>query len=293
MNVVKQHGYDVNSAQLDEITRWLIENDESRIFPKAKSAPADSVSKPKADADSMTKKMMGQNNLSQPTIYMLPAVLSMDPNHPLRQAGWKKLVEHLASAQHADGSFVGRDAWRPIFNTPSVLTLQVASGLSRAEPQLQLPESESVANAALKYLADNPVDDSQQGLVFQILLATASHQSPAPQQDTNKLVQRLWKLQKSDGGWAQTDERTSDAFATGQALFALHQAGLDRNHPSITSAIAFLVNSQQPDGTWQMTSRPNPEDGMPATNLNPITYAATAWATLGLVNYIGGPNLIE
>ncbi|MFO0941235.1 MAG: hypothetical protein U0930_10740 [Pirellulales bacterium] len=42
-----------------------------------------------------------------------------------------------------------------------------------------------------------------------------------------------------------------------------------------------------------MTSRANPEDGMPATNLNPITYAATAWAVVGLLSHDDGPSLAE
>ena len=104
-------------------------------------------------------------------------------------------------------------------------------------------------------------------------------------------VAKLLAAQRSDGGWAQTDERSSDAFATGQALYALRRAGVDRSEVAIQSAIDFLVRTQQPEGTWPMTSRPNPENGKPATNLNPITYAATAWATLGLTSYVPGPSV--
>jgi Squalene-hopene cyclase C-terminal domain len=289
MNVAKQRGYHVNSAQLEQLAHWLIDSEEARVFPREKTTKQTASSGSPAMADRMTEKMMGAKNLSQPTIYMLPAVLSMSPHEPLRETGWRKLVEHLATAQQSDGSFVGRDAWRPIFNTPSVLTLQVAYGLTLAESQLADRESQSVNAAALKYLAEHPIDESQQSVIYQILLPTEVDKTPGSQNTDNK-VQRLIKMQRGDGGWAQTDDRPSDAFATGQALFALHRAGLDVKHPSIAAAMAFLVNSQQKDGTWLMTSRPNPEDGQPATNLNPITYAATAWATLGMASHVSGMN---
>ena len=101
-----------------------------------------------------------------------------------------------------------------------------------------------------------------------------------------KLVAQLKQLQRADGGWTQTDDRDSDAFATGQTLTALHRAGMSRTEPTVQRGITFLVNTQQPDGTWNMTSRPNPENGKPAEFLNPITYAATAWATIGLLNSV-------
>jgi Squalene-hopene cyclase C-terminal domain len=290
INVAKQRDYEVNGTQLEELTKWLIESDEPRIFPKASSASVGST-KNQTAANTMTAKMMGQNQLSQPTIYMLGGVRSMSPSNPLRQKAWTKLVEHLTSVQHENGSFAGRDAWRPIFNTPSVLTLQVAVGLRGTDSPLNQPEAESIVANALGYLGENPVDDSQQALVFQLLLAASSGRSPnSPNSGAavDALVQRLIKMQRSDGGWAQTQDRASDAFATGQALVAMHEAGLDRAHPSVSSAIEFLVNSQQTDGTWQMSSRPNPENGKPATNLNPITYAATAWATLGMASHVEG-----
>ena len=75
----------------------------------------------------------------------------------------------------------------------------------------------------------------------------------------------------------------SDAYATGQTLYALALAGDTADRPEIKRAIDFLVATQKPEGSWPMTSRSTP-DGKPggAKLLTPITCAASAWATLGL-----------
>jgi hypothetical protein len=93
-------------------------------------------------------------------------------------------------------------------------------------------------------------------------------------------------LQRSDGGWAQNAEMASDAFATGQTLYALAQAGFTNEQAEIMRAVDFLVGTQKPDGSWTMASRSTP-DGSPgsAKLLTPITCAASSWATLGLVSF--------
>jgi hypothetical protein len=82
----------------------------------------------------------------------------------------------------------------------------------------------------------------------------------------------------------------SDAFATGQALYVLHRCGVQADDPAVQHGIEFLVRTQREDGTWPMISRPDPETGRRAANLNPITYAACAWGVLGLVSQFPAPS---
>ena len=87
-------------------------------------------------------------------------------------------------------------------------------------------------------------------------------------------------------------ELRSDAFATGQSLYALSLAGFTAERPEIQRGIDFLVAAQKADGSWPMISRSTP-DGSPgsAKLLTPITCAASSWATLGLARLVpnGGP----
>jgi hypothetical protein len=75
----------------------------------------------------------------------------------------------------------------------------------------------------------------------------------------------------------------SDAWATGQALYALAHAGAKSDEPVIRRALAFLIKTQRADGSWPMTSRPVKPGGEGSKSLIPITGAGSAWAVLGLV----------
>jgi hypothetical protein len=103
-----------------------------------------------------------------------------------------------------------------------------------------------------------------------------------PAAEAKLLRESLLRLQNKDGGWSQTTKMKSDAFATGLALYVL--AGRKRADTAVGRAQAFLVQNQQPDGSWPMASRrAEPSGPGPAHDLRPIKYVGTAWATLGLV----------
>jgi hypothetical protein len=101
-------------------------------------------------------------------------------------------------------------------------------------------------------------------------------------------INELLALQRTDGGWSQTvAELKSDAFATGQTLYALSLVGYSPEQPEIQRAIDYLVAAQSADGSWPMVSRSSP-DGSPGSSklLTPITCAASSWATLGLARLV-------
>jgi squalene-hopene/tetraprenyl-beta-curcumene cyclase len=88
--------------------------------------------------------------------------------------------------------------------------------------------------------------------------------------------------QNVDGGWSQARDMPSDAWATGQALYALAHAGASPDDPAIERARAFLIATQRDDGSWPMTSRPIKPGGEGSKSLIPITAAGSAWAVIGL-----------
>lgn len=297
MHVAKRQGYSVNEPQLREMTEWLLTNDKARVFPKSTILAAD-LAKSSNAADQMTAAMMGHNNLSQPTLYLAHALNAMPADEPLKRLGWEKVVAHFASAQMDDGSFVGRKGWPPIFNSPQTHTLFAMTALTAAvQPQdnsislvNQLSNSEELRKELARanaFLDQQIPDDSHQSAVLRLLRQTQSnHTSTSHDTRLARLIEELRQSQRADGGWSQTADRESDAFATGQTLYALRMSGLIAEDAAIRRGIEFLVRTQRDDGTWPMTSRPSPETGKPADFLNPITYAATAWATLGLSSHV-------
>ena len=81
----------------------------------------------------------------------------------------------------------------------------------------------------------------------------------------------------------------SDAYATGQAMFALSEDGLVRAAaPQYQRGLRFLLDTQFEDGSWYVRSRsigfqPYFESGFPHGEDQWISAAATNWAAMALL----------
>jgi hypothetical protein len=110
----------------------------------------------------------------------------------------------------------------------------------------------------------------------------------AEEKEVRLAADELARTQREDGGWGQLDTLDSDAYATGSALVALHQAGgLPATDAAYRRGLAFLLQSQQEDGSWLVRSRSKPfqtyyESGFPHGKDQFISMAASAWATTAL-----------
>jgi len=98
----------------------------------------------------------------------------------------------------------------------------------------------------------------------------------------------LAKTQRADGAWSQLDGKAGDAYATGSALVALHQAGgLAVTDPAYLRGVWFLLRTQAADGSWRIKSRSKPfqpyyESGFPYGTDQFISATASGWATAAL-----------
>jgi ankyrin repeat protein len=98
----------------------------------------------------------------------------------------------------------------------------------------------------------------------------------------------LLASQRDDGGWGQIETMPSDAYATGQALFALRESRrVAPNDRRYRKGIEFLLRTQIDDGTWPVETRAVPiqayfESGFPYGVNQWISAAATGWATAAL-----------
>jgi hypothetical protein len=112
--------------------------------------------------------------------------------------------------------------------------------------------------------------------------------SGAGSQELQKAALLLLEGQGPDGGWSQLPEMPSDAFATGQAMVALRQAGgMSSSDPAYQRGLRFLLNTQIDDGSWHVKSRafgfqPYFESGFPHGHDQWISAAATSWATMAM-----------
>jgi len=113
----------------------------------------------------------------------------------------------------------------------------------------------------------------------------------APRADIIAAGRDLQKLQRAGGGWAQLPDYPPDAYSTGEALYALHEAGL-ANDVRWRRGIELLLSTQAADGTWHVRTRmlspaevspPYFTTGFPYKKDEYLSYAASSWATMALV----------
>jgi ankyrin repeat protein len=99
--------------------------------------------------------------------------------------------------------------------------------------------------------------------------------------------------QRADGGWGQLRDVNSDAYATGMALVALKWGiGLAESDPLYKRGVEYLLNTQEPDGSWFVHKRAAAlnryfESGFPHGKFQFISYAGSCWATIALMYAAG------
>jgi ankyrin repeat protein len=103
----------------------------------------------------------------------------------------------------------------------------------------------------------------------------------------------LSSMQKPGGGWPQLAGYEPDAYSTGEALFALHEAGVEASDAVWSKGAKFLISAQAQDGTWRVHTRMvSPADvspkyfptGFPYGKDEFLSYAGSSWAVLALLS---------
>jgi ankyrin repeat protein len=118
----------------------------------------------------------------------------------------------------------------------------------------------------------------------------------ASQAQRRKAVDELRAEQRPDGGWAQLASLQSDAYATGQALYALQVAGgVPVTDPVYQRGVQFLLRTQEEDGSWFVTKRAIPANNyfnsaFPHGESQYASFNATCWATMALMQTIDAPR---
>jgi hypothetical protein len=130
---------------------------------------------------------------------------------------------------------------------------------------------------ALEYLKTSVPGKTVQTLALHLIVA---HKFGEPSR-ADGFRSELLARQNEDGGWSWwKDNKTSDAFATGQALYALGTTGRDGRDAAVAKAWKFLGRTQAEDGTWNV---PQEVINTHPRKLNVYTYWGAAWAAIGIL----------
>jgi ankyrin repeat protein len=195
------------------------------------------------------------------------------------------LVHYLVIHQHQDGSWPPEAYRPPEDGSASLFTALAVRGLLAYAPKGRNPEiAARIAKARRWLLAVQPAETVDSA--FQLL---GLKWAGAAAEAIEKAARALLRQQRQDGGWAQLPTLSSDAYATGLVLVALHEAGgLPGDAPAYRRGIDFLLKTQLADGSWYVQTRCFPalefsSSGFPHGRSQFISAAATCWATMALV----------
>src|SRR5258708_24956849 len=155
-------------------------------------------------------------------------------------------------------------------------------------PVEQGDTDKAIARGAAWIAAAQPV--SGQDKAFRLMGLAWASANPAVVSSSAKA---LAAAQRADGGWSQLPTMGSDAYATGQALYALNIAGrVAASDPVYAKGVKYLLRTQAGDGSWHVKTRsiwiqPYFESGFPYGHDQWISAAGTGWATIALIVAIG------
>src|SRR6266550_1531716 len=102
-------------------------------------------------------------------------------------------------------------------------------------------------------------------------------------------VKALKAAQNQDGSWSQIPGVPADAYATGQALYALHLSGnVPANDPVYQKGVQWLLRNQLADGSWFAPTRavpvqPHTFESFPNGWHQFVSDAGSCWATMALL----------
>ena len=198
-------------------------------------------------------------------------------------------ARRVANWQRPDGHWPTFDE-RP----PQSYSLFTATAVALRAMQLYMPvelrkeTDERLERAKAWLLSAEP--QSTEDFTFRLF---GLHWAGATPAECRRAGHDLFALQRPTGGWAQLPHMQPDAYSTGEALVALHEAGgVPVTDPAWQKGLKYLLSTQDDFGSWHVHTRmlspaavspPYLETGFPYGHDQFLSTDATCWAVMALM----------
>jgi hypothetical protein len=270
LSEAKAQGYDVTAETFADNVKWTKDRLLERIDLPRDTRP-------------------GWSMVNTPALYLSLMAHSVKEQDAISQDELKRIGGHLLKHQETDGSWAWSSAPAknrppPVFESDEVATLlgYLALGPQLPKDPSEKSELRDAREKAAQWLAKTTPTDTTQATALWLLVKV---QTGEPAEVLKPAIDQFLSRQNADGGWGQLKDASSDAYATGQALYLLNLSGVKPERAEIQRAVTFLTSTQKEDGSWPMTRRGHP-GVTPSDFVMPITYFGSAWGTLGLMRSV-------
>jgi hypothetical protein len=194
-------------------------------------------------------------------------------------------VRYIKALQTPEGNWFALESRRPPMSSGpfQAAALSIYALKEFGPPAEEADTANAIARAARWLEATQPA--KTQDRAFHLLGLAWSN---ANREVIIRSAKALAAKQRADGGWSQLPTMGSDAYATGEALYALNIGGkMPVSDPVYQKGLNYLLRTQAPDGSWHVKSRsiwvqPYFESGFPYGHDQWISAAGTAWASMAL-----------
>jgi hypothetical protein len=254
LNQAAQLGLTGESLEVDKWTRWSLGKMKELENDPEKSPPV----------DTMIQLILGRAGLGD-ELY--------------GESGFSEFPKLIIEQQQPDG-FWKAGGQLPSQKRPAKETNEVTTAWAVIALKAWESSDASVAEnraKAVKWLEQSKSGESTEWHVVRLLLQAQEDGS------VEHRIENLLRLRNPDGGWSWIPGETSDAFATGQSLYALNAIGYQGDGEVVLNAIRFLVESQTEEGYWLVPGTKIKRRHRPSPTSN---YWGTAWAVAGLSRWL-------
>lgn len=220
----------------------------------------------------------------EPAIFAGYAALDLKLENEAACAQTDSMIHQLATIQYADGRWSWNLPRPPIQASDVTATALAIYAIQAYGIPARRGELDSCVQRARAWLADADVETNEERVHQLLGLCWAGEDSAA----LAELCVKLIGEQRADGGWGQLAGLGSDAYATGQSLYALLACGrISSDDRAAQRGIDFLLQTQLADGTWHVRTRAHPfqppmDSGFAHGKDGWISAAGSSWAVMAL-----------